>query len=105
MVGAAVRVGRLTPKLGLDASVDLMPTANRAQTKNQTDGQLAATRSLWLQLAATYAWRPHWRLEGGYQLGYSATRWVGPSDRHMDATGATRTDLAHVVNVGVARPF
>ena len=105
MVGAAVRVARLTPKLGADASVDVMPTANRAQTKNQTDGQLAATRTVWLQLAATYAWRPRWRLEGGYQLAYTSSRWAGASDRHMSATGATRTDLAHVLAVGVARPF
>lgn len=105
MVGAAVRVDRVTPKLGAEASVDVMPTANRAQTKNQTDGQLAATRTLWLQLAGTYAWRPRWRLEAGYQLGYTATRWVGASDRHMSASGATRTDLAHVLAVGVARPF
>jgi hypothetical protein len=105
MLGAAVRVRRLTPRIGAEASLDVMPTASRAQTKNQTDGQLAATRSLWLQLAGTYAWRPHWRLDAGYQLGYAATRWVGASDRHMSATGATRTDLAHVLSVGVTRPF
>ena len=105
MVGAAVRLRRLTPKLGAEASIDLMPTASRNQTKNQGDGQLAATRSLWVQLGGAYAWRRHWRLEAGYQLGYSSSRWAGPSDRHMMATGATRTDLAHVLNLGASRPF
>ncbi len=105
MVGAAVRIGRLTPKLGGEAIVEVMPTASRAQTRNQADGQLAATRSVWLQLTATYAWRPRWRVEAGYQLGYAGTRWVGASDRHMGATAATRTDLSHVINVGIARPF
>ena len=105
MVGTAVRVRRVTPKVGAEASFDVMPTARRAQTKNQADGQLAATRSIWLQLAVTYAWRPSWRVEAGYQLGYAGSRWVGPSDRHMSATGATRTDLAHVLGVGIARPF
>ena len=105
MVGAAVRLRRLTPTLGAEASIDLMPTASRNQTKNQGDGQLAATRSLWVQLGGAYAWRRHWRLEAGYQLGYSSSRWAGPSDRHMMATGATRTDLAHVLNLGASRPF
>jgi hypothetical protein len=105
MLGAAVRVGRLTPTIGLDAAIDVMPTAKRAQTVNQTDGQLAATRTVWLQLAGTYALAPRWRLEGGYQLGYTASRWAGASDRHMSATGATRSDRAHVLGVGVSRPF
>lgn len=105
VLGAAVRVGRLTPKLGAEASFDVMPTASRAQTANQTDGQLAATRSMWLQLAGHYALAPRWQLEGGYQLGYAGTRWAGDSDRHVGATAASRTDLAHVLNVGVARPF
>ena len=39
---------------GAELSVDVMPTASRAQTRNQADGQVAATRGLWLQLAGTY---------------------------------------------------
>ena len=105
VVGAEVRVRRVTRRVGVHASVDLMPTGKREQTKNQGDGQLAATRSLWLQLSGTYAWRTHWRLDAGYQLGYAATRWVGSSDRHMNATGATRSDLAHLFSVGATRPF
>lgn len=104
-VGAALRIPRLSGKFGGEASVDLVYPGTRKQTAGIEDGTTTASRAASLELLGTYAWKGAWQLGAGYHFGYASTRWTGQSARIPTATAARRTDLSHVVTVGLARAF
>jgi len=104
-VGAALRIPRLTGKLGVEASLDVVYPGSRVQTTGNEDGDQAKARAAVAQLAGTYAWKGRWRLGAGYRLNYASTSWTGTSNRVSGATASSRRDLAHVLTVGAGRSF
>jgi SH3-like domain-containing protein len=108
-VGAALRIPRLTNKLGAEASLDLVYPGARTQTKGNEDGTESSAMAATLQLGGSYAWKGAWALGAAYRLGYASTSWTGPSARVTGtmgaATAAKRTDIAHVLTVGLGRSF
>lgn len=104
-LGVGVTMPRVTPKLGGQASLDLVYPGTRSQTQNNEDGDLEGAMGATAALAGAYAWRGAWNLEAGYRFGYRKTAWSGPSNRITGATEATRTDLSHVLTVGLGRDF
>ncbi len=104
-VGAALRIPRLSKQLGAEAAVDLVYPGSRRQTQGIEDGAVEKAMAASAELVGIYDWRPEWKLGAAYQLGYAATRWSGTSARISGATAAKRTDLSHVVTVGLGRAF
>ncbi len=105
-IGAAMTMPRLTPTIGVAASVDLLYPGTRTQTQGNEDGQLDGAMALTLGVTGAYAWKRDWNLEGGYRFGYAKTAWTGPSFRGTGATAASeRVDKNHVLTVGLGRVF
>jgi hypothetical protein len=103
--GLAMRIPTLTKKIGAEASLDVVYPGTRKQTVGITDGTLDKANAASLALLGMYDWKGAWKLEGGYRLGYASTRWTGTSERVPTATISKRTDLSHVVTVGLGRAF
>lgn len=105
-IGAAMTMPKLTPTIGVAASVDLLYPGTRTQTQGNEDGQLDGAMALTLGVTGAYAWKRDWNLEGGYRFGYAKTAWTGPSFRGTGATAASeRVDKNHVLTVGLGRVF
>jgi len=104
-VGAALRIPGLTKKIGAEAALDLVYPGKRKQTQGIEDGTASKAMAATLELVGSYAWKGAWRLGGGYRFGYATTKWEGASARVTGATAAKRTDLSHVVTVGLNRTF
>lgn len=105
-IGAAVTMPKLTPTVGVAASVDLLYPGTRTQTQGNEDGQLDGAMALTLGVTGAYAWKRAWNLEAGYRFGYAKTAWTGPSFRGTGATAASeRVDKNHVLTVGLGRTF
>ena len=104
-MGAALRIPRLAKKIGAEASLDLVYPGTRKQTVGISDGALQKAQAATLDLLGMYDWKRDWKLTGGYRFGYAASRWSGTSDRVPTATSSKRTDLSHVVTVGLGRAF
>ncbi len=105
-LGAAMTMPRLTPTIGVAASVDLVYPGTRTQTQGNEDGTLDGAMALTLGVTGAYAWKRDWNLEGGYRFGYAKTAWTGASQRGTGATAASeRVDKNHVLTVGLGRVF
>jgi uncharacterized protein YgiM (DUF1202 family) len=104
-LGVGVTMPQVTPKIGARASLDLIYPGTRSQTENNEDGDLEGAMGATLALAGAYAWRGAWNLEAGYRFGYRKTSWSGESNRITGVTEATRTDLNHVLTLGLGREF
>ncbi len=104
-IGAALRIPRLANKIGAEASLDVLYAGSRQQTAGISDGTLEKAQAATLELLGMYDWKSAWKLNGGYRLGYAGSRWSGTSDRVPTATASKRTDLSHVVTVGLGRAF
>ncbi|MBL8625463.1 MAG: SH3 domain-containing protein [Myxococcales bacterium] len=105
-IGAAMTMPKLTPTIGVAASVDLLYPGTRTQTQGNEDGQLDGAMALTLGVTGAYAWKRDWNLEAGYRFGYAKTAWTGPSFRGTGATAASeRVDKNHVLTVGLGRVF
>ena len=103
--GVGLKIPRVTPTIGASGSLDLVYPGSRTQTENREDGDSLSAMAATLSLVADYAWKPEWTFQGAYRLGYAKSSWTGPSMRIDGATRASRTDLSHVVTVGVGRAF
>ena len=104
-IGTALRIPRLTRKIGADATLDLVYPGARSQTVGNDDGAQQGAMAATLQLGGSYAWKGAWAFAAAYRFGYAKTRWSGMSGRVTGATAAERTDLSHVLTVGLGRSF
>lgn len=104
-IGAAMTMPRLTPTIGVGASLDLVYPGTRSQTQGNEDGTLDGAMGVAVGVAGAYAWRPAWNLEAAYRFGYAKSAWKGASNRVTGATAAERVDKNHVLTVGLARVF
>ncbi len=104
-VGTALRMPRLTDKIGASASVDVVYPGTRSQTAGNQDGAVAGAMAAAVQLAGQYGWKGAWKIDAVYRFGYARTRWTGESTRVVGATSSERTDLSHVLTAGLGRAF
>lgn len=107
-VGFAMEMPKLGEKIGARASADLLYPGTRSQTKGLEDGAASKTMAAWLGAIVSYQWKTDLTLDAGYRLGYASTQWAGAatgSMRGTNATTAARTDLSHVLTVGLAKSF
>jgi SH3-like domain-containing protein len=103
--GAALRIPRLARKIGGEASLDLVYPGRRKQTQGIEDGALQKAMAATAEVTALYDWKTDWKLGAAYRFGYAASSWTGTSARITGATAAKRTDLSHVLTVGLGRAF
>jgi hypothetical protein len=101
-VGA--RVDLAIGRLWLRAGGDLLVAGERAQTNGLEDGTATEVSALFGHAGAGYQLRGL-RIDAGYRLGHQRTTWSGPAPRQPGAGGATRSDRAQTVTLGVSRRF
>jgi len=107
-IGAAFDLPKLTDKLGARATADLLYPGTRTQTKGLEDGAASKTMAAFMTATLSYAWKDEWTFDAGYRLAWASTNWAGAatgSQRGNGATTAQRTDLTHVLSVGIAKSF
>ncbi len=107
--GVSMRMPRLTKKIGAEAALDAIYPGSRKQTQGIEDGAVDKAQAATINLLGMYDWKGAWKLGAGYRLGYAATKWTGASVRVVGADGpatsSKRTDISHVVTVGLNRAF
>jgi hypothetical protein len=106
--GVAMEMPKLGEKIGACASADVLYPGSRSQTKGLEDGAASKTLAAWLGAMVSYQWKSDLSIGAGYRLGYASTQWAGTATGSMRGTNATqaqRTDLSHVLTVGLAKSF
>ena len=108
-LGVALWIPRLTPKIGIRASLDaVLFGASLTQTKNLEDGATPAAQGICLGGQFTYRWKPNMDLQATYDLNYAGINFGAPvagSMRGHTGTDVTRTDIFHTVAFGITRAF
>lgn len=107
-VGIAMDMPKLGEKVGARASADLLYPATRKQTAGLEDGASSKGMAAWLSAIVSYQWKSDLTLDAGYRLAWASTDWTGAatgSMRGTNSTTASRTDLAHILTVGIAKSF
>lgn len=107
-VGAAFTADRLTQSLGVHASFDLLVFSTREQTKNLEDGASPSTSGLWLSAGGAYRLTRTMQLDLGYRLTYLSNSFGAPktgSMRNHMGTAVNRTDIVHLIGLGVNQHF
>jgi len=104
-IGAGVKVPKLTPKIGVTGTADVIYPGSRSQTVGNEDGAVDSAMAAWVSVVGDYAWNNPWSLQAGYRFGYAKTSWTGASNRVTGVTAASRRDLSHVLTLGVGRAF
>ena len=108
-LGGALAIPRLTDKIGLRFSLDVMVIgASMEQTKGLEDGTKASAKGVCPGVGFTYRWKPNMDINAGYDLSYTSYDFGAPlagSMRVHTGTAITRTDIFHGVTVGVAKAF
>jgi len=104
---------KLTPKLGLQVSLDaILFGASITQTTGLEDGATPKMTGVNLAAGLVYAWKPQMNLVfaydldyGGYDFGTPNTGAAAMSTRGHTGTDVTRTDIMHQVSVTLAKGF
>jgi SH3-like domain-containing protein len=101
-VGVGLDIPRVSERLGARASIDLLPSGSREQTKGLGDGAEDNTVGLLLALGGGYRLGSNWSLEGGYLLSFLSTAYRGASPRlGMQGTWGLRQNTDHLFLIGV----
>ena len=112
-LGGALSIPRLTKKLGLKVSLDvILAGASVQQTKNLEDGTDPSAKALFLGGAVTYRWKPKMDLQATYDLSYTSLSFGGlPPATSMRGHDPTKTgirsgsDFNNAISVGIAYAF
>lgn len=107
-IGAGLALPKLTPKLGLLFALDAMFTASMKQTKGLEDGKSPSAKGACLSAGMNYKWMPNLDIQASYDLTYMSASFgaVDPNSmRNHQGTSVTRTDIDHMITVGVAKAF
>lgn len=112
-LGAAVAFPKLTKSIGLEVSLDtILIGSSVTQTAGLEDGATPSMKSVRLGLDAVYHWKTNLDLQGFYHLDYASYDFGTPnmgaamqSTRGHTGTNVSRTDMVHVVSIGVAKGF
>jgi uncharacterized protein YgiM (DUF1202 family) len=108
VIGASLLLPKLTPTIGLRATVDALVLGTRKQTIGVEDGTSPSPFGLQVEVAGSYQWSPGLQIMAGYQLDYASTDFGAPkagSKRMHMGTSVARTDLFHSITVGAGKSF
>ncbi|HEY1587313.1 MAG TPA: SH3 domain-containing protein, partial [Polyangia bacterium] len=108
-IGAALTIARLTPKIGVKASLDLAVIGSSlTQTKNLDDGLSPSEKQVLFGVGATYRYKPGMDLQVTYDLTYGSASFgaLDPaSERQHMGMSVSRTDIFHTVAFGICKTF
>jgi hypothetical protein len=108
-LGVAFLLPRLTGKIGMRASLDaIIFGASIAQTRGLEDGASPSLKAVTFGMGFNYKWKKKMDLVLTYDLRYMGISFGPPlasSTRGHMGTNITRTDIFHMVTVGVGMPF
>jgi uncharacterized protein YgiM (DUF1202 family) len=107
-VGFGLDMPKLGEKIGMRAAADLLYPGTRTQTKGLEDGASSKAMAAYLTALVSYQWKSDLTLDAGYRLDYATTDWSGAATASMrgtNSTTASRTDLTHVLTIGLAKSF
>lgn len=108
-LGVALAIPLLTPKLGLEVALDtILFGSSIAQTQGYEDGASPSMTDYELSAHIVYRWRPDFFFAGAYDFDYGSYNFGGPASesiRGHTGTDVTRTDMLHMLTVGVIKGF
>lgn len=109
MIGAAVVIPRVTPKIALALSLDAMLIGSSvSQTRFLEDGQDPSAKLVTVGASFVYHWKPAYDINVGYDLNYASLAFgakVDDSQRAHMGTSVARRDLNHTITAGVLKTF
>ncbi len=100
-VGLGLDAKQLTPKIAARASVETMLGASLLQNSGRKDGDSASVSAYYVNLSATYMINKSFDAIVAYTLSYESYGFKGTSQRDAAASNGSRSDLQHVIGVGV----
>lgn len=108
-LGAAFVMPKLTDKIGIEVALDTMLFGGSIkQTKGLEDGSSPSLKAITLGAGVTYRWKKNMDLAATYDLRYMGVDFGPPlmsSMRGHMGNNVKRTDIFHMVTVGIAKPF
>ena len=112
-IGGAVLFPNLTRAIGLEVGLDtILFGSSVTQTAGLEDGATPGMRSIRLSLDGVYHWRNNLDLRASYSLDYASYQFGAPhmgaamqSIRGHTGTDVSRTDMIHLVSIGIAKGF
>lgn len=109
-LGVGISLPRLSQKIGIRGSLDLLPFGSVSQTKNLEDGASPSAFGALFEAGLVYRWRKEMDIIATYNLTYLSMSFgarVPTSQRPLPAGMGeiSRGDQFHVFSVGVARGF
>jgi hypothetical protein len=108
-IGAALSLPTFTQKIGLRFDLDtILFGATVNQTLGLQDGTSPSVKAVDAGLTATYRWKKAFDLQVAYTLHYMGIDFGPPlmsSTRGHMGTNVARTDIFHMVSIGIAKPF
>jgi SH3-like domain-containing protein len=109
MIGAAIVIPKVTPKVALKLSLDAMVFGGSvSQTRFLEDGQDPSAKLVTVGASFVYHWKPAYDINVGYDLNYASLAFgaaVDDSQRAHMGTGVSRRDVNHTVTAGVGKTF
>lgn len=105
VVGASIRIGRITDSATLEIEASTMIGGSRNQTSGLEDGMATTASATWGRARVSHELSKHLELVGEYGYSSRVTVWEGGSARHSDVTRADRRDTLHTFAAGIARSF
>jgi hypothetical protein len=108
-IGAALSLPSFTQKIGLRFDLDaIIFGATVNQTLGLQDGTSPSVKAVDAGLTATYHWKKGLDLQAAYNLHYMGIDFGAPlasSTRGHMGTDVARTDIFHMISLGIAKPF
>lgn len=108
-IGAALSLPTFTQKIGLRFDLDaILFGASVSQTLGLQDGTSPSVKAVDAGITATYHWKKSMDLQFAYNLHYMGIDFGAPlmsSTRGHTGTDVARTDIFHMVSLGIAKPF
>jgi hypothetical protein len=108
-IGAALSLPTFTQKIGLRFDLDaILFGATVNQTLGLQDGTSPSVKAVDAGVTATYRFKKAFDLQAAYTLHYMGIDFGAPlasSTRGHMGTNVARTDIFHMVSLGIAKPF
>ena len=103
--GGGVTIPKLTPKIGVGVSLDLMLIGTSLQqTKNLEDGANPSAKGFCFGGSFIYRWKPKLDLAANYDLNYASLSFGAPvtgSMRTHTGMSSSRGDTLHTITAGI----
>ncbi|MBA3539739.1 MAG: hypothetical protein H0T79_08915, partial [Deltaproteobacteria bacterium] len=108
-IGAGIALPKLTPTIGLRFVLDafLVGTSIK-QTKGLEDGATPSARGVNVGAMFNYKWKAGLDIQATYDLNFASVQFGAPvptSLRNHMGTSVSRTDIFHMLTVGISKGF